>query len=516
MQNAAARHEAIAAAADLAAQLEMNSISRRALHGIYLRTRRSYNINAMRNATARHDRLSELPDNILLHILERVDTLDALRTCILSKRLMRLPAMLSRFDLNVGSLMRHHDTASHGFNTADVVRYNNTLAGVTEKILPARSPEIHTIHKLRVTCYLRPDECLPITRAFASTMATHKVERAEFVPIIEKPFSECTDGDLLCYAKRFNICLADCPSAFAGLTYLWLSNMRFDGQLDIPNILSTCKRLEHLRLSHCDAGIGSVLMVEHDQLVELIVDQGVFAAVHLYGVPKLQHLTFTCWWYRVPLTFGYVPQLSKLSLGKRGRTQTKNLQLSQLLANVPLIRDLHLDFISEKIWVVPECPKLLTPVLGKLEVVNLDNLLEAYDITWTMFILEAAPSLRELCITMWDHYWCKMVIQQDDLRNYGLYREKADLVEWQPSLSGFKHTNLVKLTIYGFQPNEKMVRYVKRIREVAVNMKEIWLHDRKACERCGDLDPKTKFITRSKVYPNNLIVRFVGRSTRTP
>ncbi|KAM0871028.1 hypothetical protein ACQ4PT_039660 [Festuca glaucescens] len=443
----------------------------------------------MQNAVARRDRLSELPDNVLLNILERLDTLDALRTCTLSKRLMRLPAMLSRFDIDIGSLTQHHDKASHGFNTADVVRYNNTLAGVTEKILAARSPEIHTIHKLRATCYLRADECLPITRAFASTMADHKVDKAEFVPILEKPFSECTNGDLLCYAKRFNICLGDCPAAFAGLTCLWLSNLRFADQLDIPNILSTCKRLERLRLSHCDAGIGSVLMVEHDQLVELIVDQG----------------------------------LSKLSLGKRGRTLTKNLQLSQLLANVPSIRDLHLDFVSEKIWVVPECPKLLTPVLRKLEILNLDNLPEGFDIAWTsggalyklwasllawtMFILEAAPSLRELCITVWGHYWCKMVTQQGDPRKHG-YPKKANSVEWQTSASGFKHKNLLKLTIYGFQPDENMVQYVRRIGEVAVNMREISLHDvREVCERCGDLDSKTKVITRSRVYPNNLIVR---------
>ncbi|KAK1603497.1 hypothetical protein QYE76_037144 [Lolium multiflorum] len=139
-------------------------------------------IKAMQNAAARHDRLSELPDNILLDILERADTLDALRTCILSKRLMRLPAMFSHFDINVGSLTRHHDTASHGNLTiTHLVRYNNVLASVTEKILSAKSPKIPTIHKLRVTCYLRPDECLPITRAFADTMATHRVDNAEFV-----------------------------------------------------------------------------------------------------------------------------------------------------------------------------------------------------------------------------------------------------------------------------------------------------------------------------------------------
>jgi hypothetical protein len=143
-------------------------------------------------------------------------------------------------------------------------------------------------------------------------------------------------------------------------------------------------------------------------------------------------------------------------------------------------------------------------MIRKLEIVNLDNLPEGCDIAWTMFILEAAPSLRELCIRVWDH-WCKMVTEHDDQRKHG-YSEKAN-VEWQPLAPGFKHKNLLKLTIYSFQPDENMVRYVRIIREVAVNMKEILLHDRKACERCGDLDPKTKVIIRSRVYPNNLVVR---------
>jgi hypothetical protein len=43
--------------------------------------------------------LTRLPDDILLNILERIDTLDALRTCILSKRMLKLRTMLSRFDI---------------------------------------------------------------------------------------------------------------------------------------------------------------------------------------------------------------------------------------------------------------------------------------------------------------------------------------------------------------------------------------------------------------------------------
>ncbi|CAM0942618.1 unnamed protein product [Alopecurus aequalis] len=375
---------------------------------------------------APRDRLRELPDETPINILERLDTLDALRTCFISKRLLRLPAMLSRFDIHICSLTSRHNTTSHGFNTDHIAWYNNVAASVTEKVLCAKSLDTSIIQELSVTCYLRPDKCLPITRAFAGIMATHKVVKAEFVPIVEKPLSECTPGDLVCYAKRFNTCLGDCSAAFAGLTHLWLDTMRFGG-MDIPSILT---------------------------------------------------------------------HLSTLRLAKTGNSSTMNLELSRLLANAPTIRDLYLDFTSEKIWVVPESPKLLAHVLSKLAIVNLDNLPEGCDIGWTMFILEAAPTLRELCITVWDHL-CNMVRDQDARRKHG-FCEKTN-VKWQPSASGFKHKNLVKLIIHGLQQDENMVRYVRRVMEVAVNMGAICLHDRKVYGCCGDLDPKFKVCPSS--YP---------------
>ncbi|CAM0954257.1 unnamed protein product [Alopecurus aequalis] len=321
-------------------------------------------------------------------------------------------------------------------------------------------------------------------------MSTQKVEEAEFTLITEKSCSKCTHEDLLCYGKIFNTLFGDCPAAFAGLTRPWLRNIRFAEQ-DISNIFSTCKRLQSLRLSYCDAGVGSVLQVGHAQLVELNIEHGKFEAVQLNYVPKLQRLNYTGWSYPDPnLTFGYVPKLSQLSLVKKGNSCTQNLQLSHLLANVPSrISDLHLDFKSEKVWVAPECPKLLSPVLGKLRVVNLVNLPEGCDIAWTLFILEGAPALKELCIRVWDH-WCEMVTDKELRKKYG-YCEKAN-VEWQRYAIDFKHKNLVKLTIYGFQPDECFLRCIRRVLEVAVNMEQISLQDREACERCGNLDPSIK------------------------
>jgi hypothetical protein len=92
-----------------------------------------------------------------------------------------------------------------------------------------------------------------------------------------------------------------------------------------------------------------------------------------------------------------------------------------------------------------------------------------------MFILEAAPSLEELCITVWDH-WCV-------LYPYEMYSEITD-VPWKICDSDFKHDNLVKLTIFGFQPDNNFMGYVRRVIEAALRIKEVFLHDTKECEVC--------------------------------
>ncbi|CAM0944249.1 unnamed protein product [Alopecurus aequalis] len=247
-------------------------------------------------AAAAADRLSELPDDLLLNILERVDTIDAVKTCILCKQMLKLPGMLSQYSIDIGSM----PTSSLGA----VIRANRAVA--------------------------------------------HKVDAAEFEIITDKAYRNSSPADRVHSGRQFNAFLGACPDAFAGLTRLWLCNMRF-GELDIPNILSAY---------------------------------------------------------------------------------------------------LHLDFRSEKIWVLPERRNLLVPVLGKLR--HTDK----------------------------------------EYRRANGYCEKEDM-EWKSLASNFKHRNLVKLTIYGFQPDANFLRFIRRVAEVVVKLAEISLHDRKACgEDCGDLDPK--------------------------
>jgi hypothetical protein len=144
--------------------------------------------------------------------------------------MLKLCTMLSRFDINLGSLWRHHKARRD--TTLCLVRYNNVVADVTEKILSARNVEI-PIRKLRVKFFLRLDECFSIGKAVARAMATQKVDDAEFVLLTERTCLRCTAANLLCHAKKFNSWFDDCQAAFAGLMRLWLRNIRF-GELDIP------------------------------------------------------------------------------------------------------------------------------------------------------------------------------------------------------------------------------------------------------------------------------------------
>jgi hypothetical protein len=93
-----------------------------------------------------------------------------------------------------------------------------------------------------------------------------------------------------------------------------------------------------------------------------------------------------------------------------------------------------------------------------------------------VFILEAAPSLEELSITVWDH-WCVSY-------PYEPYSEITD-VQWKTCDSDFKHDNLVKLTIFGFQPDNNFMGYTRRVIETAVRIKEVKGASRLGQERLG-------------------------------
>jgi hypothetical protein len=67
---------------------------------------------------------------------------------------------------------------------------------------------------------------------------------------------------------------------------------------------------------------------------------------------------------------------------------------------------------------------------------------------------------------------------------YEFSEEKDKGLEWEPSAPDFKHHNLGELMIYGFQAEDKFVRYARNVMEAAVNLEAVYLHKNPGCENC--------------------------------
>ncbi|KAL6633276.1 hypothetical protein ACP70R_025947 [Stipagrostis hirtigluma subsp. patula] len=391
------------------------------------------------------DRLSKLPDHILLTILEQLDIRDAARTMILCKQWRHIPSMLNKLVIKVSSFEPNKYDRSK-ITLDDLARANATMREATRSILSGRSICQSALHLLCLQFYLG-EESISIAQTVAHTMETQMVSLAEFAILTKKEHDQCIEDDMLFHGRQLMSLFGACPKAFGCLTCLKLENVSLN-EPDLLNIFSICKRLEFLRLYNCDTGILSSLEVEHPQLGELELIECRFERVHLKWLPKLTMLNFEIWISQQdPLSFGYVPLLQSVSLTNIGLSWHKTLKLSEFLDSAT-ISSLQLNFNSEKIWIQPEGPKQLLPVFCKLKIVKLINVSEECDLNWTMFILQGAPSLEELHITVWDHF-CEMMTD-DELRRQYAYSEEKKGVDWEGDASDFKHHKLSVLKIFGF------------------------------------------------------------------
>ncbi|KAL6636931.1 hypothetical protein ACP70R_024503 [Stipagrostis hirtigluma subsp. patula] len=76
---------------------------------------------------------------------------------------------------------------------------------------------------------------------------------------------------------------------------------------------------------------------------------------------------------------------------------------------------MSLDFHDWMIWIKPEDPKQLAPIFENLMNLYLSNIFAECDLVWNLYLLEAAPSLKNLFLTI-SHHECG--------RNYYVHREE--------------------------------------------------------------------------------------------
>ena len=190
------------------------------------------------------DWLSNLPDDLLLSIIERLDIADATRTSILSRRWKQIPTLVSKICITAGFTDYRQVR-----NCDDVARANATMLGATRSLLENRSTSPYTIHRMCMQFFLGHSS-IRIGKTIANTVATHKVGFTEITILTEKELDRCSPGYKIAYGRQLKLFINSCPKAFIFLARLKLENLTL-GKSDFPIVFGLCRCLEFLRLDNC-------------------------------------------------------------------------------------------------------------------------------------------------------------------------------------------------------------------------------------------------------------------------
>uniref|UniRef100_A0ACD5ZZZ6 Uncharacterized protein n=1 Tax=Avena sativa TaxID=4498 RepID=A0ACD5ZZZ6_AVESA len=237
---------------------------------------------------SRQDRLSALPDHILLCIVSDLGLHAVVRASALSRRWRRIPPLLGDLAIDVADFMPRHDD---GDLPPDTVNRAMAKYACAARRLLAPSEE-RAIRSLSLRFYLaaEPHHAHSVGRAVADAVDGAGTERLEFDLLTGQDPGTArapTRRQRSLFRQRFASFRDACPVAFSRLTRLTLQNVDFADD-DLPALLGACESLRHLSLSHCVLGGGRKSVVEIDapqsQLVELELDSCVYGKVDLVRV----------------------------------------------------------------------------------------------------------------------------------------------------------------------------------------------------------------------------------------
>uniref|UniRef100_A0A0D3FX75 F-box domain-containing protein n=1 Tax=Oryza barthii TaxID=65489 RepID=A0A0D3FX75_9ORYZ len=412
--------------------------------------------------------LSNLPDNVLLDILDKLDTREAVRCSVLSRRWRRVPGMLPNIKLDVDSSFEHDDD---GFTStlSDAARNNYAMVGAVQSLLSRESR--HDIRRLDLSFFSRE----------VSVGIIHAIDDT-------KSFLERPHKARVKQGRRLLHCFDAYPRVFVSLTRLHLEFVTVHGTR-FSDLIAACEQLIKLCLVYCDFGKEMTLTIRHEQLSTIDLEFCACYTIELEWLPKLAELSIAVWsWtsHEYPLVVGHAPRLRLLDLSHAGMVNSKILRLSKLLDNTTSLQELWLNFETEKVWIQPETPKHLAAFMRNLTLVDVHRIHPNCGINWTLFLLEAAPLLKILSISVTDHL-C-VPVEEELIKRFVICKKSN--INWEPS--DFKHSNLSKLTIHGFQPNNIFMGYIRRVMKAAMNLEEILLHD-DWCEDCESYYPVARY-----------------------
>ncbi|CAN6218729.1 unnamed protein product [Urochloa humidicola] len=451
---------------------------------------------------AEPDRLSDLPDDILLRIVGDLGLRALVRASGLSRRWRSVPALLPDLTIDVADFVPRGEDDDGDINKM-LSPLMQAYAGAARRLLLAPGAErALTLRTVRLRFLLSEPYILHAIGCAVEDILGQdsKVERLE---LDLWTATELAGGDAslqqkAMFRRQFISFFDAYPVAFGCLTSLTLQNLCF-GSPDVPRLLRSCTRLQLLSLSHCTfgmpaAGCSSIVVVEIDaprsQLAALEIRFCCFQRVELIQAPELRRFHCDTWYGdNPPVHFGHVPHLRNVTLASNVHRSRTPFALSEVMSSVAgNLSTLDLDFRDGKIWIRPEdLVKKLS--FGNLRDVYLHNVYALCDLNWTLFVLEAAPSLKNFYIVLTPHILQLIVRCFMKISRHVCHRNKfpaevlLDNVRWRTS--DFEHHSLQLLEIVGYAEEYVLQEYIRLVMEYAVCLKRIRLLEQDLCSGCG-------------------------------
>ncbi|KAK1642346.1 hypothetical protein QYE76_060151 [Lolium multiflorum] len=340
------------------------------------------------------DRISALPDELLLGILERLRLRDAVRAGAVSTRWWHLPHQLSRLIL---SRRNFHGTTPHEIMDAFTGATQGLLCvpPLADSKCDCRSTR--AVKVLRLNFYVSAPHLSSIGSAVEDTVSRGQTEHLVFDVV--PPSSDLRHASgVTKFGQQFMSFSRACPIAFRWLTCLFLSSLKFRA-FDLQRLVRACEKLKVLYLTSCRLVKDSVLKID---VPNSVIEKLQFfhfrcKRIDLVSVPKLTQLEcfYTAYSKKTPLLLGYVPELRKVELCSHVKGWKAPFALSECFSmNACKLSELYLEFNCRKIWVKPEHPKQLSGIFSNLTRVALWFIFPECDLKWTLFILDAAPALK--------------------------------------------------------------------------------------------------------------------------
>ncbi|KAM3403924.1 hypothetical protein ACQJBY_007180 [Aegilops geniculata] len=452
-------------------------------------------------ASRRDDRISALPDDLLLSVLRRLDIRTALGTAALSRRWARLNRELPVLSFSVEGMLpaRYHRWVQLCRDIGGAIFFQYERDAMTRELMPnitryehramralTRSVEsfLGTVARRRRVTRLRVEFFVThntgcLNQLIAEAVDAWGVDDLEAVakPIYNQPGAVHSFGGHggLCKepsaARLQSLKLGGCVlpplHEYGALTTLVLQ--------DIPDstpegtyegVFTSCLQLQvlHLISCRCSGGRGVVVDAPMSKIRELVVEKCRFRRIRLRALPSLENLASEGIIVHLEESTSF-PRLRKynltLCLGmtlrrlRQALAQHLKIEPETFLRRMPGITSLILRLTGPDRWIVPSSPPS-PPLLPNLRRLLVADVPSSWDVSWPRLLLETAPSLETL------HVHIAACVEE----------EPGDEIPWRHTMVRHHH-HLEEFVMVGYEGTKRQTYFVKFLMGVCTVLRNV-------------------------------------------